>query len=442
MGETSTYITVSELTFAIKNRLESDFAGLTVQGEITNAKLHSSGHLYFDLKDKEAKVSAIMFRAHYLQLSRPPKEGDQVIVKGGLSVYAPHGKYQLIVRSLEYAGIGQMLLQLEALKKKLLALGWFDKDKKQPLPQFPRTIGVVTSPTGAVIRDIIHVLSRRVSGFHLVLNPVRVQGPEAPLEIAKAIEDFNKYQLADVLIVGRGGGSLEDLFAFNDERVAKAIFESKIPIISAVGHETDVTIADFVADIRAPTPSAAAEIVLQETALYLEQLTRAKKNINFALNHQIKRVRTQIKNFELHPLLATPYALLAVPLQKLDDLKAKLETKARENLLKKRFLLTARQKQAVALKPTVQLQHSKVKLLQIEKRLLNIAQNTIQVKKLKLNEIVKRLKSVDPKNVLKRGYSIIFHEKESSVIVSAHAVKTGENVRALLSDGEIKLTVN
>lgn len=442
MSETSTFITVSELTSAIKNQLETRFGGLTVQGEMSNAKLHSSGHLYFDLKDAGAKISAVMFRTQYQQVKRPPKEGDQVIVKGDLSVYPPHGKYQMIIRSLDYMGIGELLLKLEALKKKLQGLGWFDREKKKPLPKFPRTIGIVTSPTGAVIRDIIHVLSRRSSGFHLILNPVHVQGTEAPHEIVQAIEDFNRYHLADVLIVGRGGGSLEDLWAFNDEKVAQAIFESQIPIISAVGHETDVTIADFVADVRAPTPSAAAEIVTAEKAHHLEFLHKAGKNLTSLLSHQLKQVRTHLGSYERHPLFATSYALLAGQMQKLDELKGKVDEKMRKDLLKKYYLLAGRQKQAAALKPTVQLSLCRAKLDLFEKRALESTYNALNMKKQKLKGVVERLRAVDPKNVLKRGYSILFSEKEGSVIVSTHTTTSGQHVRALLSDGTLNLTVD
>jgi exodeoxyribonuclease VII large subunit len=442
MSESSTYITVSELTFAIKNQLESRFSTLNLQGEISNAKLHSSGHLYFDLKDAGAKISAVCFKPHYQQLSRPPKEGDQVIVKGSLSVYPPHGKYQLIVRQIQYLGIGELLLKLEALKKKLQALGWFDKEKKKPLPKFARTIGVVTSPTGAVIRDIIHVLKRRFSGFHLILNPVRVQGVEAVFEIAKAIEEFNKYQLADVLIVCRGGGSLEDLWAFNEELVAKAIFESKIPIVSAVGHETDTTIADFVADVRAPTPSAAAEIVSAEKAHHLNVLIKTQKNLSIALSHQLARVRTQLKSYERSPLFATPFTLLAEPMQKLDEIKSKLDTKIREGVLKRQFLLSARKKQAGALKPTSLLTSYKLKMHQLERRLNDRFSHTLEMKKLTLREVMQKLRSVDPKNVLKRGYAILFAEKEGSVIVSTQQLTPGQNLRAQIFDGEASVTVN
>ena len=441
MSETSTPITVTALTSAIKNQLELRFAHLTVQGEISNAKMQSSGHLYFDLKDAGAKVGAVMFRPQCQTLKRPPKEGDQVIVRGGLSVYAPHGKYQMIVHSLDYMGIGELLLKLEALKKKLHSLGWFDKEHKKPLPAFPRTIGVVTSPTGAVIRDIINILSRRYPGFHLILYPVRVQGIEAPFEIARAIQDFNTHKLADVLIVGRGGGSLEDLWAFNDEKVAKAIFESSIPIVSAVGHETDVTLADFVADVRAPTPSAAAEIISAQTAQHSDFLIRARKNLTYALSHLLKQVRTQLTGYLRHPLLSTPYALLTVPLQRLDELKSKLDEKMRGALLQRRFLLSGRQKQQEALKPTAQIALCRTKLKSYEKRGETIALHLLHMRKQKLKEVSQRLKALDPKNVLKRGYSILFAENKSSVIVSSLELSPGQKLCALLSDGEVNVEV-
>ena len=441
MSETSTPITVSALTSAIKNQLEPRFAHLTVQGEISNAKLHSSGHLYFDLKDADAKVGAVMFRPQAGLLKRPPKEGDQVIVRGGLSVYAPHGKYQMIVRSLDYMGIGELLLKLEALKKKLHTLGWFDQEKKKNLPTFPRTIGVITSPTGAVIRDIITVLSRRSPGFHLILYPVRVQGAEAPLEVARAIQDFNTYKLADVLIVGRGGGSLEDLWAFNDERVAKAIFESAIPIVSAVGHETDVTIADFVADVRAPTPSAAAEIISAETAEHNAFLLRVRKNLTYTLSHLLKHMRTQLTGYLRHPLLNTPYALLAGPLQKLDEIKSRLDEKMHTTLLQKKMALSGRHKQHIALKPTTQISLCRTKLKSYEKRSESITLHLLHMKKQKLKEIVHRLKALDPKNVLKRGFSILFTENKGSVVSSARTLSPGQHVSALLSDGEVSFKV-
>jgi exodeoxyribonuclease VII large subunit len=276
-------LSVSGLTQSIKLLLEGQFKFVSVQGEISNCKLQSSGHLYFSLKDAQSQIGAVMFKGDLASVDSIPKDGDQVIVKGAVNVYAPSGRYQIVVRSMEKAGLGALLLQLEALKAKLKAQGYFDAARKKPLPKFPKTIGVVTSPTGAVIQDILNVLTRRISGFHLILNPVKVQGPGAAQEIASAIDFFNRHQLADVLIVGRGGGSLEDLWAFNEEAVIQAIYNSKIPIVSAVGHETDFTLADFVADVRAPTPSAAAELVVQEKGAELQKLAQMQRGIRQGL---------------------------------------------------------------------------------------------------------------------------------------------------------------
>lgn len=389
-------LSVSQLTFAIKNQLESLFPKIVVQGEISNCKPHSSGHLYFDLKDEGAKIPAVMFRGSQGGLSRPPKEGDRVIVKGGLSLFPPHGRYQLIIRELEYLGVGALLLKLEALKQRLQKRGWFDRDKKKPLPKFPRRIGVVTSPTGAVIRDIIEVLRRRYAGFHLILNPVRVQGAEAPYEIAQAIEEFNRYKLADVLIVGRGGGSLEDLWAFNEELVASAIFHSEIPIISAVGHETDVTIADFVADVRAPTPSAAAEIVSAEKTHHIHVLQKTTQALQYTLANLLKRYQERLKSYAKHPLFSSPYMLLGNALQRFDELKNRLEEQILQRLAERKLLLEGK-KQA--------------------------------------------LRALDPKGVLRRGYSILFSRKTGSVIVSPKQLSTKEEVRALLAHGEVLLEV-
>lgn len=440
MSTTSTIITVTQLTVAIKNQLESRFPLFAVKGEITNCKLQSSGHLYFDLKDSGAKIPAVLFRANQI-LSRLPKEGDQVILTGSLSVYPPHGKYQIIGKSLEYQGAGELLLQLEKLKKKLEQRGWFDREAKKPLPKFPKKIGVVTSPTGAVIRDIIHILSRRFSGFQLVLNPVRVQGREAAYEIAEAIEQMNAHNLCDVVIVGRGGGSLEDLWPFNEEIVAKAIFESRIPIVSAVGHETDVTIADFVADVRAPTPSAAAEMVSAEKQHHLQFLSKTRKQLWQTLFHHLRQYRSRLDFYCRHPLFSTSYGLIGSHVQSLDEIKNRMDMLIKQEILKKRYLLTGREKQSYALKPTVQILASRNRLGQQVKRLDQSIHNQILRSKHHLKEILQQLSALNPKNVLKRGYSILFALNKSSVIVSAQEVSPGENVEAWLSDGKIKLRV-
>jgi len=412
-------LSVTELTLSIKKQLESRFPYVNVQGEITNFKEQASGHLYFTLKDAGSQISGVLFRGNAQGLSRMPKNGDQVIVQGELSVYAPRGNYQLIVRQLQYAGVGELLLKLHALKAKLESRGWFDKSRKKPLPTAPKTIGVVTSPTGAVIQDMINVLSRRHAKFHLLLNPVKVQGDGAAQEIALAIDHFNQYNLADVLIVGRGGGSLEDLWAFNEEIVAEAIFRSKIPIISAVGHETDFSIADFVADVRAPTPSAAAEIVMAAATEHLHYLAQANKRLNQSMLHFLSGYRHRLETVRRQPVLTSPFAILGQAAQHLDDLSEDLSQTMQQSVVTKKLQLAGLQRQLLALDPMVRVQHLKQKL----------------------SQLTSHLKSIDPKNLLTKGYSILFRENSNSVIFSPNEVQAGENVRVLVKDGEIKARV-
>lgn len=393
-----TILTVSELTNAIKAVLEPTFRGITVKGEISNFKLQTSGHLYFSLKDAGSQISAVLFKGNAASLTRMPKEGDQVVAKGEISLYAPRGQYQIIIRELQFFGVGELLLKLHQLKEQLSARGWFDPEKKKPLPKLPKRIGVVTSPTGAVIQDIIHVLTRRFSGFQVILNPVKVQGEGAAQEIAQAIRDFNKYRMADVLIVGRGGGSIEDLWAFNEEIVAQAIFESEIPIISAVGHETDFTIADWVADVRAPTPSAAAEIAIAEKANLIRFLEGAEAMCRQRMTQQIGQYRQRVAALQKHPLLSSPYGVLASTIQRLDDFTRQLE------------LLNPKEK---------------------------ISKNWER-----LNRVKDHLRSLHPQNVLKKGYAILFSEKNNSIILSAKDLQPGETFKALLQDGKVAATVN
>jgi exodeoxyribonuclease VII large subunit len=438
---TSTPLSVTELTNQLKNLLETRFFSLHLQGEISNFKPNSSGHLYFDLKDSGAKIGAVMFRGQATTLSRLPKEGDRVIVKGAISVYAPHGRYQIVVNSLQFAGHGELLLKLEELKKKLASLGWFEKERKKPLPKFPKAIGVVTSPTGAVIRDILNVLSRRCKGFHLILNPVPVQGNEAAPQIAAAIEEFNRLRTVDVIIVCRGGGSLEDLWPFNEEKVAAAIYASTIPIISAVGHETDFTLADFVADVRAPTPSAAAEIVSAETVAHLELLKKTRLSLHHGLFHLLKRTQERLKRFSSHPFFSTPYALTGPSLQRLDEIKKQLDMQIQHAMGQKKLLIKSKQKELLALNPKTQLGHMKFALKEFEKKLALAMKTRLEKKESDLKSLVLRLKSLDPKNVLKRGYAILFAQKGGSVIVSAQSLVAGDKVHATLSDGTVNLQV-
>lgn len=434
-------LSVTQLTNAIKHSLESTFPHICLQGEISNYKVQSSGHIYFSLKDAQAQIAAVMFRGDASQLKQFPKDGTQVIVKGSLNVYPPSGKYQLIVREIKLVGLGELLLKLEELKIKLLKKGWFKTEHKKPLPKFPRIIGVVTSPTGAAIQDILNILQRRFSGFQLILNPVRVQGEGAALEIAQAIDFFNKYRLVDVMIVGRGGGSIEDLWAFNEEIVAEAIFNSKIPIISAVGHETDHCIADYVADVRAPTPSAAAEIVIAEKTHQLHHLAQVRQRLKQTVFHLIRHDRNRLEGLRRQPVLASPYGILGKWMQRLDDLRDQTTKNIQQRLMQKRMLLDSRQKQLHSLKPTVQIFHMRQKLELWKKNLDQICHRTLMLRQERLKKMSELLHSIDPKNLLTKGYCILFSEKKDSVITSIHTVKKNQDLRVFLADGEILSTV-
>lgn len=415
----TTYFSVTELTAAIKGQLESRFFKIRVKGEITNLKEQSSGHLYFSLKDATSLIQAVLFKGNAAQLKELPKNGDEVILEGELNVYAPRGTYQIVVRTLEKAGIGPLLLKFHELKKTLSERGWFDEKHKKPLPPFPKTIGVITSPTGAVLQDIIQVLSRRAPGFHLILGPVKVQGEGAKEEIAEAIQNFNRLNLVDVLIVGRGGGSLEDLWAFNEEIVAKAIFESTIPIISAVGHETDVSIADFVADLRAPTPSAAAEMVVKERASQLHLLDQMKKRLTHLIQAQLKQERTRLEKFQTHPYFTSPYGTLGIYIQKMDELSSLLNRTALHRLETTRTKLGGLKRL-----------YQSIPLSSLLKR-----------KKEQYRQLIAHLEAIDPKNVLKKGYCIPFAENNTSVIMSAADVEPTQNLSLLFHDGRANVTV-
>lgn len=413
-------LTVSELTSAIKSVLEPNFQALSVKGEISNFKLQSSGHLYFTLKDAGSQISAVLFKGNAAALTRMPKEGDQVVAKGEISLYAPRGQYQIIIRELQFLGVGELLLKFQQLKEQIKARGWFEPIYKKPLPKLPKRIGVVTSPTGAVIQDILHVLTRRFSGFHVILNPVKVQGEGAAQEIAQAINDFNRQNLVDVLIVGRGGGSIEDLWAFNEEIVAKAIFESKIPIIAAIGHETDFTIADWVADVRAPTPSAAAEIAMAEKAQLLKILSNIRQACHLRISQQISQNKQRLAAIYRHPMLSSPYTLLSQPIQQLDSIRSSLES----------------------LKPLNQINQWKQRLSPFPNRFATIAQMNLAEKKERLKRIWDHLRSVNPQNLLQKGYAILFSEKNPSIILSVKDLEKNQNFTALLHDGRIAATAN
>ena len=431
---------VSELSFALKSLLEPNFRAISLQGEISNFKLQSSGHLYFNLKDENSQISAVLFKANAAALQRMPKEGDQVIAKGDLSLYTPRGQYQIVIRELQFVGAGELLLKLHQLKEELQRRGWFDPLKKKKLPKFPKTIGVVTSPTGAVIQDILNVLTRRFSNFHVILNPVKVQGVGAALEIASAIMDFNKHKLVDVIIVGRGGGSIEDLWAFNEEIVAQAIYDSSIPIVSAVGHETDFTLADFVADVRAPTPSAAAEMVSAEKGAMLKFLSQAEQFLRQKMATQINQGRKHLETLMRHPLLSSPYTLLSQNIQKLDILRNDLDAATGRKIEQNKKSLISYAQRLELLKPSSKVTTLFNHLKPYPDKFQATMMQSLQLKKEKLATLSEHIRSINPHHLLKKGYCLL-KTTTGSLIVSASELALNQPFTALLHDGRIDATV-
>lgn len=434
-------LTVTQLTHAIKLCLEGTFPVVWLQGEISNCKSHTSGHIYFSLKDTNAQISAVMWRQEALQLKTSPKDGMQVLVRGAINVYPNRGNYQIVVYEMKPVGLGELLLKLEELKQKIHKLGWFKKEHKKPLPRMPQRIGIITSPTGAAIQDILHVLSRRSGNLHILLNPVKVQGEGAAQEIAQAIRFFNEHHLVDVMIVGRGGGSIEDLWCFNDERVAEAIFLSQIPIISAVGHETDHCIADYVADVRAPTPSAAAEIVIADKMEQLNHLNQIHRRFHQSISHKLLHCRQHLNAILKQPLFASPYYLLGGWIQHLDDTRQQLNGLMRQELRKRCLLLDSCYKRSQILKPSTQIAHLKDKLSYWNRTIQHQMARVIKLKKDRLERVETGLQLINPQKLLMKGYSILFSEKDGSVITSIRNIHKDQDLRIHVSDGKLISTV-
>ncbi|MCL2243532.1 MAG: exodeoxyribonuclease VII large subunit [Treponema sp.] len=321
---TGKHLTVTELTENIRRCLEGSFSVVMVEGEMSNCRPASSGHLYFNLKDTNAKIDAVMFKNRLRTLNFEPKDGMLLRVRGSLSVYAPRGTYSIVCEEMEMAGAGEILAMLERRKQKLSAEGLFDSERKRPLPRFPAAVGVVSSPTGAAVRDILNILGRRASGIKVIILPALVQGGDAASVIAARIKQANLWRLADVLIVGRGGGSLEDLLPFSDEEVVRAVSESDIPVVSAVGHEIDWALCDFAADLRAPTPSAAAELVSENFFAVADSIRTTSQNLKNIIKARLERARLLLKPFSPEDMEYRFRAILQPHLVRFDDAKEAL----------------------------------------------------------------------------------------------------------------------
>lgn len=425
---------VSELNNAAKRLLEGEFPAVWIEGEISNLVQPRSGHLYFTLKDDNAQIRAAMFRGNNVHLNFRPKDGVQVLVRGRLSLYTPRGDYQLIVDQMEEAGLGALQRAFEQLKAKLQAEGLFEDSRKRPVSLRPARIGVVTSPTGAAIHDILTVLQRRFPLTDVIVYPTLVQGTEAPAQICKAINTANARNECDVLIVGRGGGSLEDLWCFNDEKVARTIVGSRLPIVSAVGHQIDFTIADFVADLRAPTPSAAAELLSADAEELLNTLAGYENWLHDWISDLIERKQERLQ--WLTRQLKHPGKRLEEHNQRLDELDLRLRQAIQRKLqLQTSQLATARARLQA---------HTPLHALQTHTRRLDNLASALQKTMLQnlrnqnrdIVHLAQRLNTVSPLNTLGRGYSIL-QTTEGTVVQRSQQVQPGQTVKARLHQGEL-----
>ncbi len=431
-------LTVSELTYRIKDLLEGEFPDLWVRGEISNFKHHSSGHWYFTLKDAHAQLSCVCFRLQNRLIRFRPEDGLEVYARGRLSVYEKRGEYRLLVDYMEPVGVGSLQLAFEQLKARLAAEGLFDPERKRPLPLMPRKIGVITSPTGAVIRDILRILKRRNRGIDVLIFPVRVQGDGAAEEIAEAIRILNRRDDLDVLIVGRGGGSIEDLWAFNEEVVARAIFHSRIPIISAVGHETDFTIADFVADVRAPTPSAAAEMVAARRDELIERFAALELRLVKATRYLIVRRRERLSQLQARPGLMRARNLVQQALQRADDLDYRLQIAMTKRLRAAREHFAALSLRLTAQRPSRRLAETRGRLALLQNRLNATIRERIQTARRHLSSAVGKLDALSPLAVLSRGYAIVWNER-GAIVRDAADVSVGDRLRVRLFKGQVNV---
>ena len=385
-------LTVSELTDLIRLNLEGGFPSVLVEGEVSNCRPASSGHLYFSLKDAGAKIDAVMFKNRLRTLSFEPKDGMLLRVRGSLSVYAPRGSYSIVCEEMEQAGAGDILAMLEKRKAKLAACGLFDAERKKPLPRFPSVIGVISSPTGAAVRDILNILARRAAGVRVIILPAPVQGTEAAPLLVRRIEQANQWKLADVLIVGRGGGSLEDLLPFSDEALVRAVAASEIPVISAVGHEIDWALCDFAADLRAPTPSAAAELVSENRVQAAQAIRGIADNIISVMRNRLDRARLLMRPFDTKDLEYRFRAILQPRLIRFDD--------AKENLIN-------------ALSQRVSDLHGR------------------------LNLSLTALEAGSPLAAMERGFSVVVNKRSGQVVRGAQDVTVGDRLQIRPLNGSI-----
>ena len=425
---------VRELVGQARELVERAYGDVWVEGEISNFRPAPSGHLYFTLKDADAQLPVVLFRRQAMLLRFRPEDGLHVLVRGKVSVYEQRGQMQLVAETMEPVGAGSLQLAFEQLKERLKTEGLFDAERKQPLPAFPRTVGVVTSPTGAVIRDFLNIVARRHSGLSVLVVPVSVQGESAAAEIESALNELNASALVDVIVLARGGGSLEDLAAFNSERIARAIASSRLPVVSAVGHETDFTIADFAADLRAPTPSAAAELITEAQHKIAEHLANQDHRLERAARFQLLRARQLLAHLPASRSEGRMAALVHRLAQRLDEFTFRLES-ALSGQLRQRHRRIAELTAAVLRHdPRQGLAQARARLAVCRTRLDRSLERTLHRSAATMKALDARLHSLSPLAVLQRGYALVL-DAEGTLVRSAASLAPGDRVTTRLSDG-------
>ena len=435
-------LTVSELTDRIQGVLETEFLDVWVEGEVSNLRfMPSSGHFYFSLKDDKAQIKAVVWRSDARYLKFKPQDGMKVLARGQVRVYAPRGEYQMSVQLIEPLGKGSLQQAFEDLTERLAKEGLFAPERKRPLPVLPRRIGLVTSPTGAVVRDILRVLEGRYANLAVLIYPCRVQGPEAAGEIVAGIRALNRISGLDVLIVARGGGSLEDLWPFNEEQVARALAASRLPTISAVGHETDFTIADFVADLRAPTPSAAAEQVVKARIDLTARIASLEGRRDASLRLLLARIRARVEAVTSHRVFTAERGRVRTHAQRVDDLLRRGETAAGHRLVRARDGLLRMRERLETFRLDRQMKARRERVSGAELRLRALFARRVETRRAALSGLLGKLDTLSPLGVLSRGYALVWDASGERLLRRASEAALGEELKIRLHEGALRATV-
>jgi exodeoxyribonuclease VII large subunit len=434
-------LSVTELTIRVRDVLEQQIGQVWVEGELSNCRVWNTGHLYFTLKDENSQLRGFMFKSALRYLRFKPVDGTRVVARGRIGVYEPKGEYQLVCEHLEPQGLGALQLAFDQLKKRLQAEGLFDAARKRPLPALPRKIGIVTSLEGAAIRDIIKVLRRRYANAHLVICPARVQGADAAPEVARGLRQIGRVPGVDVVIVGRGGGSIEDLWAFNEEMVARAIARVPVPVISAVGHETDVTIADFVADVRAPTPSAAAELVVSRKDEFCGRIDRLHDRLRASARAHVQRLSRRVHVAGSRPAFAAYPARLAMRGRHAADLTHAVARALRASIAIRARRLQSLERQLASFDAGRRLAALRTRLVAADGRIVNGIARRHDRAQSRLRTTIGRLESLSPLAVLGRGYAVAWDADKTRILRDASTVSRGDAVNITLERGELRCEV-